>query len=359
MKKHIAILAGDGIGPEVMAQAQRVLNQIALKFNHDFIYHEALIGGAAYDQFGEHFPDTTHHIAERADAILFGSVGGPVAEQNLPKWNGCEAKSLLALRQAFQFNINIRPAILYPSLTSICPLKPEIIGDGINIVVFRELLGDLYFGSHLQTILNGRRHAEDQALYNEDQIASIAHAAFKSAKTRRKKVTSVDKANVLATSKLWRTVVTEVSKEYPEVALEHMLVDNCAMQLILRPTQFDVILSTNMFGDILSDAAAVLPGSLGLMPSASLNSKGFGMFEPSGGSAQDIAGKNIANPIAQILSAAMMLRHAFSMEIESKAIETAVEEALKEGARTRDIASDAKIALSTSALTDVILHYLL
>ena len=352
MKKTIAMLAGDGIGPEVMTQAQRVLDAIAQKFGHYFTYLPALIGGAAFDAYGTHFPDETLAVCRQADAILFGSVGGPINEQHLPKWRGCEAKSLLSLRKAFQFNTNIRPAKVYPALQAICPLKDRIIANGIDVVIFRELLGDLYFGKHETTTVNGLRQAQDQALYDEQQIRAILYPAFKVAQQRKGKLHSVDKANVLDTSKLWRAVANEVAAEYPEVELEHMLVDNCAMQLITNPSQFDVIVTSNMFGDILSDAAAVLPGSLGLMPSASLNDQGFGMFEPSGGSAPDIAGQDKANPIAQILSAAMMLRYSFGLEQEATAIEQAVETALAQGARTQDIAGVKDDVLGTTLMTD-------
>ena len=352
MKKTIAILAGDGIGPEVMTQAQRVLDAIAQKFGHHFTYLPALIGGAAFDAHGTHFPDETLAVCQQADAILFGSVGGPINEQHLPKWQGCEAKSLLSLRKAFQFNTNIRPAKVYPALQAICHLKDRIIANGIDVVIFRELLGDLYFGKHETTTVNGVRQAQDQALYDEQQIRAILHPAFKAAQQRKGKLHSVDKANVLDTSKLWRAVANEVAAEYPEVELEHMLVDNCAMQLITHPGQFDVIVTSNMFGDILSDAAAVLPGSLGLMPSASLNDQGFGMFEPSGGSAPDIAGQDKANPIAQILSAAMMLRYSFGLDQEATAIEHAVETALAQGARTQDIAGENDDVLRTTLMTD-------
>ena len=352
MKKTIAMLAGDGIGPEVMTQAQRVLDTIAEKFGHYFTYLPALIGGAAFDAYGTHFPDETLAVCRQANAILFGSVGGPINEQHLPKWRGCEAKSLLSLRKAFQFNTNIRPAKVYPALQAICPLKDRIIANGIDVVIFRELLGDLYFGKHETTTVNGLRQAQDQALYDEQQIRAILYPAFKVAQQRKGKLHSVDKANVLDTSKLWRAVANEVAAEYPEVELEHMLVDNCAMQLITNPSQFDVIVTSNMFGDILSDAAAVLPGSLGLMPSASLNDQGFGMFEPSGGSAPDIAGQDKANPIAQILSAAMMLRYSFGLEQEATAIEQAVETALAQGARTQDIAGVKDDVLGTTLMTD-------
>lgn len=354
IKKNIAVLAGDGIGPEIMKQAQRVLEKVALKYGHDFKFEEALVGGAAYDHYKHHCPQDTLEICKKSDAILFGSVGGPQNSKD-EKWKGCEANSILALRKAFSFNANFRPAKVYPQLKEICPLK-ENLTTGVDVLIVRELLGDIYFGEHSQSVKNGKRHARDVAEYDEDQIASVARLAFAAAKKRRSKVTSVDKANVLSTSKLWREVVKEVHQNFSDVFLEDMLVDNCAMQIIQKPSQFDVILTANLFGDILSDAAAVLPGSLGLTPSASLNADGFGLFEPSGGSAPDIAGLNTANPIAQILSAAMMLKYSFSMGEESEAIEIAVEKALDKGFRTIDIASDKGSALSTSEFTDKILE---
>lgn len=337
MKKTIAVLAGDGIGEEVMREAILVLKEIASKFSHEFVFNYGLIGGAAYAQSGSHFPEATKTLCEQADAILFGAVGGPVSEQHLEKWKNCEVNALLGIRKAFQFNANYRPVRVFPELKDLSPLKSSIIGEGIDILFIRELNGDIYFGEKRQFERDGERVATDVAEYTESQIASVAHIAFKAATSRRGKVTSVDKANVLQTSKLWREVVREISESYPEVTLENMLVDNCAMQLIQHPTQFDVILASNMFGDILSDAGAVLPGSLGLLASASLNQQGFGMFEPPSGSAPEIAGKNIANPIGQILSSAMMLRFAFDLQKEADTIEQAVSKALLEGVRTKDL----------------------
>ncbi len=358
MEKNLAVLAGDGIGPEVMKQAIKVLDAVGAKFKHKFNYREALIGGAAYDEFKIHFPEETKQVCREADAILFGSVGGPVSELHLDKWKGCETNALLGLRKAFNFNANFRPARVYPQLKGICPLKPEIVDAGIDLLIIRELSGDIYFGEHKTYLENGRRKAHDVAEYDEDTVARIAHIAFQAAQKRGKLLTSVDKANVLDTSKLWRVVVHEVAKEYPDVKLEDMLVDNCAMQIIRNPAQFDVIVTSNMFGDILSDAAAVLPGSLGLTPSASLNPEGFGMYEPSGGSAPDIAGKGIANPIAQILSAAMMLRFSFGLSAEAEAIEKAVDTALDQGIRTGDIQTPGKSAASTDEMTAAILKAL-
>ncbi|MBS1992057.1 MAG: 3-isopropylmalate dehydrogenase [Cyanobacteria bacterium SZAS LIN-3] len=351
MEKKIAVIPGDGIGEEVMAQALRVLNVVERDFGHKFVTTKALAGGAAYDKYGSHMPEETLALCRQSDAILFGSVGGPVAEMHLPKWKNCEANSILNLRKTFKFNANFRPVKILPELQDISPLKAEVIQRGVDMVFVRELLGDCYFGEHKTFSENGKRKATDLAVYDEDQVASIAHVAFKAARLRRNKVTSVDKANVLDNSKLWRQVVTEVSKEYPDVELEHMLVDNCAMQLIRDPSQFDVVVTTNMFGDILSDAAAVLPGSLGLLASASLNQEGFGLYEPPGGSAQDIAGTGTANPVAQILSVAMMLRYSFSLEAEAAAVERAVEAALKSGCRTRDIFRHSKASAAEEQTT--------
>jgi 3-isopropylmalate dehydrogenase len=358
MEKNIAVLAGDGIGPEVMAASIKVLDVVAEKYGHKFSYTEALVGGAAYDEFKEHFPESTHQVCKAADAILFGSVGGPVSEAHLEKWQGCETNSVLAVRKAFGFNANFRPARVYPQLTEICPLKSEIIGEGVDLLMVRELSGDIYFGEHKRYEVDGKRIGRDVAEYDDETVARIGHIAFQAAQKRSKRVTSVDKANVLTSSKLWREVMHEVAAEYPDVTYEDMLVDNCAMQIIRSPGQFDVVVTGNMFGDILSDAAAVLPGSLGLTPSASLNAEGFGMYEPSGGSAPDIAGKGVANPIAQILSAAMMLRFSFGLVEEADAIERAVETALDKGVRTGDIQSPGTDAANTEEMTQAIIESL-
>jgi 3-isopropylmalate dehydrogenase len=337
MEKNIAVLAGDGIGPEVMKQALRVLAVVAKRFGHHFNITEALIGGSAYDKYNNHFPDDTQTICQSSDAILFGSVGGPINQQHLDKWKNCEANSILALRKLFSFNANLRPVSIFPNLQQLSPLKAEIIKDGVDLVIVRELLGDSYFGEHKEFTVQGIKQASDLSVYNEEQITNVAHVAFRLARKRRKKLTSVDKANVLTASKLWRAVVKQIAQEYPDVHSEDLLVDNCAMQLIINPAQFDVILTTNMFGDILSDVAAVLPGSLGLLASASLNKSGFGLYEPPGGSAPDLANKNIANPIAQIKSVALLLRLSFNLEEAAQAIDNAIENTLKDGFRTRDI----------------------
>ena len=352
--KKIAVLAGDGIGPEVMEQSLRVLSALNLKFD---IQH-GLIGGAAYDKYKSHFPDETRELCLKSDAVLFGSVGGPINDAHLPKWHRCEANSILALRKTLELNVNLRPATLFKSLISISPLKPELIEQGVDIMIIRELLGDIYFGEHKQFIENGLRVATDVARYDEEQIKIAIHQGFKIALARNKKLVSVDKANVLDTSKLWRSIADEIAPEYPEVTLEHMLVDNCAMQIILNPAQFDTIVTANLFGDIISDAASALPGSLGLMPSASFSAEGFGLYEPSGGSAPDIANKDIANPIAQILSLALMLRYSFDLNNEANRIEQAIIKTLEDGYRTGDIyqANDSKVG--TQELTNQVIKRL-
>jgi 3-isopropylmalate dehydrogenase len=319
---------------------------------------EGLVGGAAFDEYGEHMPAATIDLCRGSDAILFGSVGGPIDQASLPKWRGCEANSILALRRFFTLAANIRPARVYPHLLAGCPLKDAIIRNGIDLVIIRELLGDVYFGEKTTWTEDGRRCAQDVGAYSEDQIAVVARVAFETARCRRGKVTSVDKANVMQTSKLWREVVREVHTNYTDVKLEDMLVDNCALQLVKNPAQFDVIVTSNLFGDILSDLAAALPGSLGLTPSASLNANGFGLYEPSGGSAPDIAGKGIANPIAQILSAALMFRFSFDWKNEADALETAVDKTLHDGYRTADIFLGEGHKVSTSEMADQILRRL-
>jgi len=354
--KTIAVLAGDGIGPEVMHSALEVLKKVASLYGHAFEFTPALVGGAAFEAHGSHFPDQTRRICEAADAILFGSVGGPVNESHLPKWKGCETNSILALRKAFGLAANFRPAKVYKQLPGSCPLRDEVIEHGVDLLIIRELQGDVYFGEHSFFTQDSKRCARDSGEYTEDQIAQVTRVAFEAARKRRKHVTSVDKANVLHTSKLWREVVKEIAAEYPDVVLEDMLVDNCALQLVKNPSQFDVIVTGNLFGDILSDLAAALPGSLGLTPSASLNAHGFGLYEPSGGSAPDIAGKGVANPIAQILSAAMMLQFSFGLLEEASSIERAVNETLEAGFRTHDIKAAGETGISTDAMTRHILE---
>ncbi len=362
MDKKIAVLPGDGIGEEVMAQCLRVVSAIAGHFGHSFEYSRGLVGGAAYDVHSCHLPEETIAICKASDAVLFGSVGGPVADQHMPKWVGCEQKSILAIRKAFNFSVNLRPVKLFKGLEDSCPLKDSIIGTGIDIFFVRELRGDAYFGKKETTTVSGMRCATDQAEYTEKQVKAAAHAAFGAARKRKGKVTSVDKANVMETSRLWRQVMREVAAEYPDVTLEEMLVDNCAMQMMRNPSQFDVVVTTNMFGDILTDEAAVLAGSLGMLASASLNEEGFGLYEPAGGSAPDVAGKGTANPIAQILCAALMLDHSFGLTTEAQAIVEAVKATIADGYRTPDLVpaettgnqSGFKI-VGTAAMTDAII----
>jgi len=347
----VAVLSGDGIGPEVMSEAVKVLKKVADLYGHKLNFTEAKVGGAAWsaaEAAGEkpsHLPAKTLEICGRSDAILFGSVGGPVSEQHEPRWKDCEKNALLGLRKKFNLANNLRPSKVYPFLADLCPLKASIIEKGVDILVVRELVGGIYFGEHKR---DGDR-AYDVMDYTVEGIRKPVVFAFEAARLRRKKVTVVDKANVLETSRLWREVSREVAKNYPDVEMEFMYVDNAAMQIIQNPSAFDVIATENMFGDILSDAASVLPGSLGLMPSASLGDS-VHMYEPSGGSAPDIAGKGVANPIAQILSGAMMLRYSFGLEEEAAAIEAAVEKVLKSGKLTADLLepSQRKNAVSTS-----------
>ena len=339
MKATVAVLPGDGVGLEVMQEAVKLFDVLQSEYGHEFKLEYGLVGGAAYDKYKTHMPEETLKLCEKSDAILFGSVGGPVAELDQEKWRDCERNSILALRKHFGFSVNLRPSRVYSQLASLCPLKPELVKKGVDLLIVRELVGDAYFGARETGEENGERFATDESKYTESQVKTAAHAAFRCAKKRKNKVTSVDKANVLTTSKLWREVVREVRSQYPDVIYEDMLVDNCAMQLLRDPSQFDVIVTSNMFGDILSDQAAALPGSLGLVASASLNKDDFGLYEPPGGSAQDIAGKGVANPIAQMLSVAMMLKYSFALADEANAIEQAVEKTLSNGLRTVDIYS--------------------
>lgn len=352
--KKIAVLAGDGIGPEIMEEATKVLTRVGEIYGHKFEFQEAQIGGAAWDKYGEHFPKETREACESCDAILFGSVGGPVDKQLDPKWKNCETNSILAVRKYFNFNVNLRPVKIYQELKDSCVLRADIVERGIDLLCVRELSQDIYFGEHKTVGDAGGRRATDIMMYDEAVIEKIAHAAFKAAMKRRKKVTSVDKANVLDCSKLWREVVSKIAKEYSDCEFENVLVDNMSMQVIRRPYDYDVILMPNMFGDIISDEVSVFSGSLGMLPSASLNSRGFALFEPSGGSAPDIAGQGIANPIGQILSSAMMLKYSFGMHEEHDAIVKAVNLALREGYRTRDIAAVEHTFVSTDVMGDAI-----
>ncbi len=342
MKCNIVCIPGDGIGPEIVSQAKSVLETVGKVFGHEFDMRDVLMGGASIDACGEPLTEETIETAKAADAVLMGSIGGNTSTSpwyKLPPEKRPEA-GLLRIRKALNLFANLRPAVLYEELAEACPLKAEVRGDGFDIMIMRELTGGLYFGKRETVTENGKKKAIDTLTYSEDEIRRIAIKGFEIAKKRRKKVTSVDKANVLDSSRLWRSIVEEVAKDYPDVMLEHMLVDNCAMQLVRDPKQFDVILTENMFGDILSDEASMVTGSIGMLASASLNDTKFGLYEPSHGSAPDIAGKDVANPIATILSASMMLRYTFDLDREADAIEHAVHEVLRSGYRTADIMSE-------------------
>lgn len=356
MNVNIAVIKGDGIGPEVVTQAMRVLDAIGDKYGHTFQYEQLLMGGCSIDACGVPLTDEAIAAAKAADAVLLGSIGGNTTTSpwyQLPPELRPEA-GLLKIRKELNLFANLRPAVLYPELKGACPLKEEISDKGFDMMIMRELTGGLYFGERKTVEENGVLKAYDQLTYDENEIRRIAIRGFDIAMKRRKKVTSVDKANVLDSSRLWRKVVEEVAKDYPEVTLEHMLVDNCAMQLVKDPAQFDVILTENMFGDILSDEASMVTGSIGMLASASLNETKFGMYEPSGGSAPDIAGQNKANPIATILSAAMMLRFSFDMDQEADSIEAAIKQVLKENYRTCDIMDEGMTLVSCSEMGDLI-----
>lgn len=339
MDCKIGVIKGDGIGPEIVTEAMKVLDAIGKKYGHIFHYTEILMGGCSIDATGVPLTDEAIAAAKASDAVLMGSIGGNTSTSpwyQLPPNLRPEA-GLLKIRKELNLFANLRPAYLYEELKAACPLRDDIIGDGFDMMIMRELTGGLYFGERSTKEVNGVMTACDSLTYTEEEIRRIAVRGFDIAMKRRKKVTSVDKANVLDSSRLWRKIVEEVAENYPEVTYEHMLVDNCAMQLVKDPKQFDVILTENMFGDILSDEASMVTGSIGMLSSASLNDTKFGLYEPSGGSAPDIAGKGIANPIATILSAAMMLRYSFDLDKEADAIENAVKQVLKEGYRTIDI----------------------
>ncbi len=357
MKKHICVMPGDGIGPEIVAEALRVLDAAAKKFDHEFSTENALIGGSAIDATGVPLPDSTIEACKKADAVLLGAVGGP-------KWDSLDPairpeKGLLGIRKALGLFANLRPATLFPELAGACLLRPDIVGNGLDLIVVRELTGGIYFGKPAGTeVRDGKRTGWNTMIYNEDEIARIAHVAFQAARKRRKKVCSVDKANVLDVSRVWREVVIEVGRLYPDVELSHLYVDNAAMQLVRDPSQFDVIVTGNLFGDILSDEASVITGSIGMLPSASLGSSQPGLFEPIHGSAPDIAGQGKANPLATILSVAMMLRHAFDLGAEADAIESAVHKTLQAGFRTGDIMEEGKTLLSTREMGDQVISRL-
>ena len=356
MKLNICCIPGDGIGPEIVTEAKKVLNKVADKFGHEMIFTDILMGGASIDVHGVPLTEEAIATAKASDAVLMGSIGG---DTNTSPWYKLEPSlrpeaGLLKIRKSLNLFANLRPAVLYPQLSGACPLKEEISEKGFDMLIMRELTGGLYFGERKTIEENGMLKAIDTLTYTEEEIRRIAIKGFEIARKRRQKVTSVDKANVLDSSRLWRKVVNEVAKDYPDITLEHMLVDNCAMQLVKDPAQFDVILTENMFGDILSDEASMVTGSIGMLSSASLNDSKFGLYEPSHGSAPDIAGKDIANPIATILSAAMMLRFTFDLDEEATAIEKAVEAVLDKNYRTGDIMSAGCTQVGCSQMGDLL-----
>jgi len=358
MEADIVLIPGDGIGPEIVAEAKKVLKHTAEKHGHDFSFTEIDMGGCSIDKYGVPLTDEALTRAKASDAVLLGAVGGKVGSC---KWydgapNLRPEAGLLKIRKELGLFANLRPAYLYPELSDACPLKGDHLKNGFDMVIVRELTGGLYFGERYTKEVNGVTTAVDTLIYTETEIRRIAKKAFEIAMKRRKSVTSVDKANVLDSSRLWRKVVTEVSKDYPEVALSHMLVDNCAMQLVADPGQFDVILTENTFGDILSDEASMITGSIGMLSSASLNETKLGLYEPSHGSAPDIAGQNIANPLATILSAAMLLRYSLDLDREADEIENAVKMILDEGIRTPDIFTEGCRKVSTSEMGDEIVR---
>lgn len=356
MEYKITLIPGDGIGPEIVDEARKVLDKVGKVYGHSFNYTKILMGGCSIDEYGVPLTDEAVQTAKSSDAVLLGAVGGNVGNS---RWydvapNLRPEAGLLKIRKDLELFANIRPAYLYNELKDACPLKDEVIGNGFDMVIMRELTGGLYFGDRYTKEVNGLKTAVDTLTYNEEEIRRIAIKGFEIAMKRRKKLVSVDKANVLDSSRLWRSVVAEVAKDYPEVEVTNMLVDNCAMQLVRDPKQFDVILTENMFGDILSDEASMVTGSIGMLASASLNETKFGLYEPSGGSAPDIAGKGIANPIATILSAAMMLRFSFDLDKAADAIEAAVSQVLKDGYRTGDIMSEGCTKVGTAQMGDLI-----
>ena len=356
MEYNIVVIPGDGIGPEIVDEAMKVLDKVGEKYGHVFNYKKILMGGCSIDAYGVPLTDEALQTAKESDSVLLGAVGGNVGNS---RWydvapNLRPEAGLLAIRKGLGLFANIRPAYLYKELAKACPLKEEVIGEGFDMVIMRELTGGLYFGERHTEEVNGVRKATDTLVYDENEIRRIAIKAFEIAMKRNKKVISVDKANVLDSSRLWRAVVNEVAKDYPEVTVSHMLVDNCAMQLVMNPGQFDVILTENMFGDILSDEASMITGSIGMLSSASLGETKLGLYEPSHGSAPDIAGLNIANPIATILSAAMMLRYSFDLDKEADAVENAVSQVIAEGYRTGDIYSEGCTKVGTKEMGDLI-----
>lgn len=356
MNYNVTVIPGDGIGPEIVREARKVMDKVGTVYGHSFDYTEILMGGCSIDAYGVPLTEEALETARNSDAVLLGAVGGDVGNS---RWydvapNLRPEAGLLAIRKGLGLFANIRPAYLYRELAEACPLKKEIIGDGFDMVIMRELTGGLYFGDRWTKEVDGCMTATDTLTYNEKEIRRIAVKAFDIAMKRRKSVTSVDKANVLDSSRLWRRVVEEVAADYPEVKLTHMLVDNCAMQLVMNPGQFDVILTENMFGDILSDEASMITGSIGMLSSASMNESKFGLYEPSHGSAPDIAGRDMANPIATVLSAAMLLRYSFDLDKEADAIEAAVQSVLTDGYRTGDIMSEGCRKVGTATMGDLI-----
>lgn len=357
MRFTVALIPGDGIGPEVMGQTVRVVEEIGKKYNHEFKINELLMGGCAIDKYGEPLPGETLDACINSDAVLLGAVGGP-------KWDDLPADrrpetGLLGIRAGLELFANLRPATVYEALRGASPLRPDIIEGGIDIMVVRELTGGIYFGNKGRASTGDRGDiAFDTETYSEEEIVRVARVAFETARKRNKKVTSVDKANVLESSRLWREAMIRVSQEYPDVELNHMYVDNAAMQLIRNPKQFDVIVTSNMFGDILSDEASMITGSIGMLPSASLGYTKLGLYEPIHGSAPDIAGQNVANPIAAILSAAMMMRYSFGLEDEARNIENAVSSALDKGYRTSDIVTEGMTLVGTKEMGDIIISLL-
>ena len=350
---NITVLKGDGIGPDIVAEAMNVLEAVGKKYNHKFNFNEKLVGGAALDACGVPLPDDTLEACKNCDSILLGAVGGPKWD-NLPSNMRPEAGALLRLRKELGLYANLRPAIIHKALSSASPIKPEIIGDRLDILVVRELTGGIYFGERGHREGKYGEEAYDVEAYSEFEVKRIAKTAFEAAMKRNKRVTSIDKSNVLESSKLWRKAVIEVAKDYPEVELDHMYVDNAAMQLVRNPKHFDVIVTSNIFGDIISDEASQITGSIGMLPSASLSDGAFGMYEPIHGSAPDIAGMDIANPIATILSAGMMLRYSFGLNAEADAIEAAVTEVLDAGYRTPDIYSEGTTKVGTKEMGRII-----
>ena len=354
MNFNIAVIPGDGIGPEVVDESIKVLSKIGEKYNHNFEFEFLQAGGCAIDSLGTPLPEKTLEICKKSDAVLLGAVGGP-------KWDDPNAKvrpeqALLGLRGGLNLYCNLRPALLYKALKEASPLKDTIIGDGIDICVVRELTGGIYFGERGRDVVDGVVSAYDTERYNIEEIERIVKIGFDTAMKRNKKLTSVDKANILESSRLWRSVVEKMSKEYPEVEVNHLYIDNASMQLVKDPRQFDVIVTSNMFGDILSDEASMITGSIGMLPSASLGEGTLGMYEPIHGSAPDIAGKGIANPLATILSTAMMLRYSFNLENEAKDIENAVVKVLEEGYRTGDIKSEGTIPVGTKEMGTLVVE---